>query len=140
MRTRAGMGTEEAQETHLLNRVWPVETPSPVHVGLSDLVASLTTATFRLDTAVARPTVAVLPLLVEFVQVILEVGDSRMVDGLAILAEAGLEDIVCDVGLCLSRDVHDVKTEDWSEERALACVVESPRLDNIVGTEEYRAP
>ena len=104
-------GGQRTEDTYLLDRVWPVETPSPVHVCLADLVTSLTAATLGLNTAVAGPTVAVLPLLVEPVKVVLEFGNGSVLDRLAMFVEAGLEDIVCDVGLRLSRDIHDVKTE-----------------------------
>ncbi len=110
--TRAGTGALRAQDTHLLDRVWPIEAPSPVHVRLSDLVASLTTTAFGLDAAVAGPTEAVLPLLIEPVQVVLELGNGSVFDGLAMFVETGLEDVVRDVGLRLPGDVHDVKTED----------------------------
>ena len=104
-------GGQRTEDTYLLDRVWPVETPSPVHVCLADLVTSLTAATFGLNTAVAGPTVAVLALLVQPVEVVLEFGNGRVLDWLAMFVEASLEDIVCDVGLRLSRDIHDVKTE-----------------------------
>ena len=108
---RAEVERARSSATHLLDRVWPVEAPSPVHICLPDLVASLTAAAFGLDTAIAGSTVAVLALLIHSVEVILEIGDGSVFDGLAMLVEASLEDVVRNVGLCLSGDVHDVKTE-----------------------------
>ena len=115
-------GGQRTEDTYLLDRVRPVEAPSPVHVCLADLVTSLTAATFGLNTAVAGPTVAVLALLVEPVEVVLEIGDGRVLDGLAMFVEAGLEDVMCDIALRLPGDVHDVKAEHLWEGKQLAYI------------------
>ena len=97
--------------THLLNGIWPVETPSPVHIRLPHFLASITTATFGFHAAVARATVAALTLLVDLVEVVLQLGNDGVGNGDTALIEAGLEDVVCDVRLSFAADVHNIKAQ-----------------------------
>ena len=97
--------------THLLNGIWPIETPSPVHIRLPHFLASITTATFGFHAAVARATVAALTLLVDLVEVVLQLGNHGVGNGDTALIEASLEDVVCDVRLGFAADVHDIKAQ-----------------------------
>ena len=97
--------------THLLNGIWPVETPSPVHIRLPHFLASITTATFGFHAAVARATISTLTLLVDLVEVVLQLGNYGVGNGDTALIEAGLEDVVCDVRLGFAADVHDIKAQ-----------------------------
>lgn len=101
-------------ETYLLDRVWSVEAPSSVHVRLSHILAGLAASALRLDTAIAGTTVAVLALFVQLVKVVLEFGGDRVRDGYAALVQTSLENVVGDVRLGFTADIHDVQTEHWN--------------------------
>lgn len=97
------------QSTHLLDGVRPVEAPPPVHVRRSDILARVAATTLGLDTAVAGPTVATLALFVYLVEVVLELSDDGVRNWDTPLVKTRLEDVVCNIRLGLSADVHDVQ-------------------------------
>lgn len=113
MRTKPRVRYKESG--YLLDRIWPVEAPSTVHVRLPYVLAGVTAPALGLNTTVARPAVATLALAVDLVQVVLELGDDGGRDGEPTLVHACLQDVVCDVGLSLTADIHDVQAKHWEK-------------------------
>lgn len=98
--------------THLFNSIGVGKAPSPVHVRHPDFLTSVATSRLRLETAVAGPTV---PLLLHFavlLQLTFELGRVRVRHFPSALLQADFEDVVREIALDFTADVHDIETED----------------------------
>lgn len=102
-------------KAHLVNSIGVGKAPSPVHIRRPDFLTGVAATRLGLQSTITRPTVPLLLHLAVLLELTLELGRMRVGHLPSALLEADFEDVVREIALDFTADVHNIEAEDCME-------------------------
>lgn len=99
-------------DTNLINGFRVHEAPPAIYICLSDRFTCVATSTFRFKTAITRTTVTILFHLAYFIEIASQLRNLRVGDYITFRVEPSFHNVVRDISLSFSTDIHNIKADD----------------------------